>query len=71
MTSVNSNRTPGSMSDSPTYWRSFGELENSPEFQEIVEREFPAGITDAPDAVSRRGFLTAIAASVALAGLAS
>jgi MoCo/4Fe-4S cofactor protein with predicted Tat translocation signal len=55
----------------PTYWRSLGELENSPEFQEIVAREFPEGITDAPDEVSRRGFLTAVAASVALAGMTS
>ncbi len=54
----------------PTYWRSLGELEQSPEFQEMVQREFPEGITDAPDEVSRRGFLSAVAASVALAGLA-
>jgi molybdopterin-containing oxidoreductase family iron-sulfur binding subunit len=55
----------------PTYWRSLGELENSPEFQEIVAREFPEGVSDAPDAVSRRGFLSVVAASVALAGLTS
>ena len=54
-----------------TYWRSLGELENSPEFQQALQREFPEGITDAPDAVSRRGFLSAVAASVALAGLTS
>lgn len=54
-----------------TYWRSLGELENSPEFQDIVAREFPEGITEAPDEVSRRGFLGVIAASVALAGLTS
>ena len=60
----------------PKYWRSLGQLENSKEFQEIVAREFPEGITEAPDYaaqddVSRRGFLGAIAASVALAGMAS
>jgi MoCo/4Fe-4S cofactor protein with predicted Tat translocation signal len=53
----------------PTYWRSLDQLENTPEFQDMVQREFPAGIEDAPDDVSRRGFLSAVAASVALAGL--
>ena len=57
--------TPG------TYWRSLGQLENSAEFQDILAREFPEGITEAPDEVSRRGFLGAVAASVALAGMAS
>ncbi|HEX6812574.1 MAG TPA: TAT-variant-translocated molybdopterin oxidoreductase, partial [Planctomycetota bacterium] len=52
-----------------TYWRSVAQLENSPEYQERVEREFPEGIADAPDEVSRRGFLSAVAASVALASL--
>jgi len=54
-----------------TYWRSLGQLENSEEFQQILAREFPEGITEAPDEVSRRGFLGAVAASVALAGMAS
>ncbi|MBL8753435.1 MAG: TAT-variant-translocated molybdopterin oxidoreductase [Planctomycetes bacterium] len=53
------------------YWRSLNQLENSPEFQATLAREFPEGITEAPDEVSRRGFLGAIAASVALAGLTS
>ena len=54
-----------------TYWRSLGQLENSPEFQDILRREFPEDIADAPDEVSRRGFLGVVAASVALAGLTS
>ncbi len=54
-----------------TYWRSLGDLENSPEFQATLQREFPEGITEAPDDVSRRGFLGAVAASVALAGMTS
>ena len=58
------------------YWRSLEQLENSAEFQQLVEREFPDGITDSSDDivaddVSRRGFLSAVAASVALAGLTS
>ena len=32
-----------------TYWRSLGQLENSEEFQQILAREFPEGITEAPD----------------------
>ncbi|MFY9341486.1 MAG: TAT-variant-translocated molybdopterin oxidoreductase [Planctomycetota bacterium] len=64
---------------SPTYWRSLGQMENTPEFQAVLAREFPEGITQAPgsapgdadDEVSRRSFLSAVAASVALAGLTS
>jgi MoCo/4Fe-4S cofactor protein with predicted Tat translocation signal len=53
------------------YWRSLAQLENSSEFQATLAREFPEGITEAPDDVSRRGFLGAVAASVALAGMTS
>lgn len=59
------------MNQTPTYWRSLGQLENSEEFQQVLAREFPEGITEAPDEVSRRGFLGAVAASVALAGMTS
>jgi molybdopterin-containing oxidoreductase family iron-sulfur binding subunit len=77
MTSVpTSHETSAADANGPTYFRSLGELENSPEFQQILEREFPEGITDSAgidgtDEVSRRGFLGVIAASVALAGLTS
>ena len=57
------------------YWRSLEQLdaavEGSPEYQAIVAREFAEGTEEAPDEVSRRGFLSVIAASVALAGLTS
>ncbi|MBL9079295.1 MAG: TAT-variant-translocated molybdopterin oxidoreductase [Planctomycetes bacterium] len=70
MTSVpTSPETP--VTDGTTYFRSLGELESSPEFQRILASEFPEGITEAPDEVSRRGFLGVVAASVALAGLTS
>ncbi|MCR9244457.1 MAG: TAT-variant-translocated molybdopterin oxidoreductase [bacterium] len=73
MTSTSPNRpeSPSPETATPTYWRSFDQLENSAEFQEIVAREFPEGADEAPDAVSRRGFLGTIAASVALAGMTS
>ena len=70
MTSVPT-KPESSMNVTPTYWRSLGELENTPEFQATLAREFPEGINEAPDEVSRRGFLSAVAASVALAGLTS
>ena len=31
------------MPEKPTMWRSLAELENSPGFAEIVDREFPRG----------------------------
>ena len=52
------------------YWRSLQEYAGSPEFAELCSREFPEGADQAPDAVSRRGFLKIMGASVALAGLA-
>ena len=70
MTSVQT-KSESPMNENPTYWRSLGELENTPEFQATLAREFPEGINEAPDEVSRRGFLSAVAASVALAGMTS
>ena len=52
-----------------TYWRSVDELADTPEFREMVEREFPAQAAEWVDPVSRRGFLKVMGASLALAGL--
>ena len=52
------------------YWRSIDELAGTPEFQEAVEREFPAASQEWVDPVSRRGFMKLMGASMALAGLA-
>ncbi|HLY41779.1 MAG TPA: TAT-variant-translocated molybdopterin oxidoreductase [Terracidiphilus sp.] len=52
------------------FWRSLDELSNTPEFQEAVEREFPASAQEWVDPVSRRGFMKLMGASMALAGLA-
>jgi molybdopterin-containing oxidoreductase family iron-sulfur binding subunit len=52
------------------YWRSLGELSNTPEFRQWLEREFPAGAAELDgDEVSRRSFLKLMGASMALAGL--
>jgi molybdopterin-containing oxidoreductase family iron-sulfur binding subunit len=52
-----------------TYWRSVDELADTPAFAEAVRREFPAQAAEWIDAVSRRGFLKVMGASLALAGL--
>src|ERR1700732_1363305 len=52
------------------YWRSLGELSDTPEFQEWLEREFPAGAAQLEgDEWSRRSFLKLMGASMALAGV--
>ena len=51
------------------YWRSLGELNDTPEFRGWLEREFPAGAAEMQgDDMSRRNFLTLMGASLALAG---
>src|SRR6195256_2084009 len=53
----------------PEYWRSLEELAGSPEFQEMLHREFPKGPSEWVDAVSRRGFMKLMGASLAMAGM--
>ena len=53
-----------------TYWRSPGQLENSPESRDFLEREFPKGASELPEGVTRRDMMTLMAASLSLAGLA-
>src|SRR5437763_4614334 len=51
------------------YWRSLGELSDTPEFREWLEREFPAGTAELNGVEwSRRSFLKLMGASMALAG---
>lgn len=54
-----------------TYWRSLEELATLDEFDELVHREFPNGVSDVPDPVSRRNFFKVMGASIMLAGLAN
>jgi MoCo/4Fe-4S cofactor protein with predicted Tat translocation signal len=52
------------------FWRSVDELADSPEFAELVNKEFPSQASEWIDPVSRRSFLKVMGASMALAGLA-
>ena len=53
----------------PKYWRSLGQVADTPEFKAWVEREFPAGASEINSETSRRSFMKYMAASAALAGL--
>jgi MoCo/4Fe-4S cofactor protein with predicted Tat translocation signal len=53
----------------PEFWRSLEELACSPEFQEMMHREYPKGASEWLDSVSRRGFLKVMGASLAMAGM--
>ncbi len=54
------------------YWKSLDELADTAEFNELMMEEFPrqSGSGEWVDAVSRRGFLKVMGASLALAGMA-
>ena len=52
------------------YWRGLGELNDTPEFRQWLEREFPAGAAELNgDEWSRRDFVKLMGASMALAGI--
>ncbi|MCC6659601.1 MAG: TAT-variant-translocated molybdopterin oxidoreductase [Phycisphaerales bacterium] len=53
------------------YWRSVEEFADTPEFREVLEREFPAGASELAEGASRRTFLQFMGASLALAGAAT
>jgi len=60
---------PAETETGPRYWRSLGQLADTPEFQSWAEREFPAGASELNPETSRRGFMKYMAASAALAGI--
>jgi molybdopterin-containing oxidoreductase family iron-sulfur binding subunit len=53
----------------PKYWRTLDELAQTPEFDEMLHREFPRFASEWKDKSSRRDFLKIMGASMALAGL--
>ena len=61
---------PSGPANGRTYWRSLGEYARTPDFEEWLHREFPAGAAEwEQDPLSRRNFLRLMGASLALAGL--
>ena len=59
--------------ESTVAWRSVGQLEDTPEFRDWLDREFPLGAAELANqeemATSRRSFMKLMGASTALAGL--
>jgi molybdopterin-containing oxidoreductase family iron-sulfur binding subunit len=51
------------------YWRSLGQLADTPEFREYLHREFPEQASEWNDPKGRRQFLKLMSASLALAGV--
>ncbi len=51
------------------YWRGLEELADTPQFDEVLQREFPRGAAEWLDPISRRNFLKLMGASLALAGV--
>ena len=56
-------------SEGRLYWRSLGELADTPEFREYLHREFPEQASEWNDPSGRRTFLKLMGASLALAGV--
>src|SRR5262249_30814725 len=55
---------------SRTYWRSLAQLDDTKEYRDALEREFPEGASELPDGISRRDMMMLLGASLSLAGLA-
>jgi len=52
------------------YFRSLDELQQTPEFEQFLSREFPQAASEFPEGVSRRRWLQMMGASLALGGVA-
>ena len=61
--------SPNGRGESDHYWRSLGELNDTPEFRALLDAEFPAN--DDQAGISRRRWLQLMGASLVLAGAAS
>jgi len=56
-------------SEGRLYWRSLGQLADTPEFRDYLHREFPEQASEWNDPKGRRNFLKVMSASLALAGV--
>ena len=61
---------PASSQARQDYWRSLEEVADTPEFRDLMEREFPEQASSWHDGPSRRQFVSLMGASLALAGVA-
>ena len=52
------------------YFRSLDELQQTPEFEQFLTREFPQAASEFPEGVSRRRWIQLMGASLALGGIA-
>ncbi len=52
-----------------TYWRSLHELQGTPQFEEMLHREFPEAASELPEGISRRRWLQLMGASLLLGGV--
>ena len=48
---------------SRTYWRSLAQLDDSKEYRDALEREFPEGASELPEGISRRDMMMLLGAS--------
>ncbi len=53
---------------SKKYFRSLGDLEQTPEFEDFLHREFPTAASEFPEGVSRRRWVQLMGASLAFGG---
>src|SRR5918995_5461342 len=58
-------------SEGRLYWRSLGELADTPQFREYLHREFPEQASEWNDPQGRRQFVKLMSASLALAGVSA
>jgi MoCo/4Fe-4S cofactor protein with predicted Tat translocation signal len=61
--------TPSEPAVGQKYWRSIDQLQDTAEFRQWLEREFPEGASEFTDPVSRRNFVKIMSASFLLAGV--